>query len=362
MPSSMASSSAASSAGGAATTTDAKTATSAAALGGMDALVAAANKEGALNVIALPPDWANYAEVIAAFQKKYPGIKLEQQNPNASSADEISAAATNAGTKAAPDVFDLGTAVTLASTDKFAPYKVAAWADIPTDSKDATGLWYNDYSGIMSVGYDASQYGELTDLAQLKDAKFKGAVALNGDPTKAGAAYNGVVFASLANGGSLDDLSKGIDYFKGIAQAGNLYKGDATPSTVQSGEVGVLFDWSYNQPGYKTAVNKQGGDWKVFIPKGAVLGAYYNQAINKDAPHPAAARLWEEFLYSADAQNLWLKGGAKPILQEALTKAGTINKSYLANVPTSEDPVGQTAAQVTAGGKYIAANWPKVIG
>jgi len=39
-------------------------ATSAADLGGMDALVAAAKKEGTLNVIALPPDWANYGEMI----------------------------------------------------------------------------------------------------------------------------------------------------------------------------------------------------------------------------------------------------------------------------------------------------------
>ena len=47
-------------------------------LGGMDALVAAAKKEGTLNVIALPPDWANYGEVIKAFEAKY-GIKVDQR-------------------------------------------------------------------------------------------------------------------------------------------------------------------------------------------------------------------------------------------------------------------------------------------
>jgi putative spermidine/putrescine transport system substrate-binding protein len=69
----------------------AKTATSAADLGGMDALVAAAKKEGTLNVIALPPDWANYGAIISAFGTKY-GIKVTSAQPDASSADEISAA------------------------------------------------------------------------------------------------------------------------------------------------------------------------------------------------------------------------------------------------------------------------------
>lgn len=358
----MASGSTASSAGGGATTTDAKTATSAAALGGMDALVAAANKEGKLNVIALPPDWANYASVIKAFQAKYPAIKIEQQNPNASSADEIAAAKTNAGTAAAPDVFDVGTPVALANTAQFAPYKVASWADIPDINKEPTGLYVNDYTGTMSVGYDSSQYGDITDIKTLTDPKYKGVVALNGDPTKAGAAYNGVVAASLANGGSLDDLSKGVEYFKALADAGNLYKGDATPSTIQSGEVGVLFDWSYNQPGYKAAVDKQGGSWKVFVPKGAAVGAYYNQAINKEAPNPAAARLWEEFLYSDEAQNLWLKGGANPVRQAAMVKAGTIDKAALAALPSAETPQVQTAAQIKAGSAYLAANWAKVTG
>jgi len=233
---------------------------------------------------------------------------------------------------------------------------------VPAVNKEPTGLWINDYTGTMSVGYDSSTYGDITDIKTLTDPKFKGVVALNGDPTKAGAAYNGVVTASLANGGSLSDLAPGVTYFEGLSKVGNLYKGDATPSTVQSGEVGVLFDWSYNQPGYKAAVNKQGGDWKVFVPKGAAVGAYYNQAINKDAPHPAAARLWEEFLYTPQAQNLWLKGGANPVLQAAMVKDGSIDKTLLAALPTTETPQVQTAAQIKAGSAYVAANWSKVTG
>ena len=68
----------------------AKTATSAADMGGMDALVAAAKKEGTLNVIALPPDWANYGAIIKGFTDKY-GIKITRPTPTVSSQDEVNA-------------------------------------------------------------------------------------------------------------------------------------------------------------------------------------------------------------------------------------------------------------------------------
>ena len=93
----------------------AATATSAADLGGMDALVEAAKKEGQLNVIALPPDWANYGAIIKAFEDKY-GIKVNSAQPDAASQDEINAATQQKGKSSAPDVFDLGQSVALANT------------------------------------------------------------------------------------------------------------------------------------------------------------------------------------------------------------------------------------------------------
>ncbi|WP_205843921.1 ABC transporter substrate-binding protein [Nakamurella deserti] len=341
---------------------EAATATSLADFGGMEGLEAAAKAEGALNVIALPPDWANYGEIIASFKAKYPEITVTEQNPNASSADEIAAAETNKGTDVAPDVFDLGTAVTLQSTAYFAPYKVAAWEDIPDVNKEASGLWVNDYTGTMAIGYDATTYGEVTSIDDLLDPKFAGVVGPNGNPTQAGAAFNGVVMAALANGGSLDDVQPGLDFFQKVKDAGNLYPGDITPAIIQSGEAGAVFDWSYNMPGYAKALEAEGIEWKVFIPEGAALGSYYNQAINVDAPHPAAARLWQEFLYSADAQNMWLKGGANPVLQEAMVEAGTINQEYLDALPSSETPVVQTADQIAKATELIAAGWPKING
>src|SRR3954454_9147863 len=194
-------------------------ATSAADFGGMDGLVKAAKAEGGLNVIALPPDWANYKEIIDTFSTKY-GIKVTSAQPDATSQDEINAANQQKGKSTAPDVFDLGQAIALANTALFAPYKVATFSDIPAQFKDPNGTWVNDYGGYMSVGYDSAKVPEITSLNDLLKPEFKGKIALNGDPTTASAAANGVLMTAIANGGSVDDIAAGVDFFKRLKDAG----------------------------------------------------------------------------------------------------------------------------------------------
>ena len=224
--------------------TGAATATSAADLGGIDALVTAAKAEGQLNVIALPPDWANYGEIITAFGTKY-GIKVNSAQPDASSQEEINAADQLKGQDSAPDVFDLGTAVATANVAKFAPYKVSTWADIPDTLKDPNGTWTNDYGGYMSIGYDSSKVPDPAGVADLLKAEYKGKVALNGDPTQAGAAFSGVVMAALGNGGSADDIAPGVEFFSKLKAAGNFLPVDPTPATIESGQTPVVIDWDY---------------------------------------------------------------------------------------------------------------------
>ena len=107
-------------------------------------------------------------------------------------------------------------------------------------------------------------------------------------------------------------------------------------------------------------------NWKVFVPPNAILGGYYAQAINKNAPHPAAARLWEEFLYSQAAsggQNLWLAGGARPVEQAAMTSNSSINTADAWKLPAvTGTPVFLTQSQNTAAANYLTANWAKAVG
>ena len=339
----------------------ASSATSAKDLGGMTGLIAAAKKEGTLNVIALPPDWANYGEVIKGFEAKY-GLKVDSAQPDASSADEITAAKNLKGQSKAPDVFDLGGAVASANTDMFAAYKVATFGDVPAALKDANGLWVNDYGGYMSIGYDAGKVPAPAKVEDLLKPAYRGKVALNGDPTKAGAAFSGVVMAALSQGGTADDISKGVAFFTSLKTAGNFLPVDPTGATIESGQTPVVFDWDYlNVAQGAKLVGKM--EWKTLVPAGAVVGGYYVQAISKDAPHPAAARLWQEYLYSDEGQNLWLKGGARPVREEAMVAAGTIDKTAFDALPKAEGtPVFLTTAQSDKAKAYLTANWAKAIG
>jgi len=280
-----------SSAGGG--TSKAASATSVADLGGMDALVAAAKQEGSLHTITLPPDWANYGEIMKAFEAKY-GIKIENENPDGSSQDEINAVKSRKGQSRAPDVLDLGGAFAESGAKEglFAPYKVASWEQIPADLKDATGLFYADYGGFISIGCDAGKVPVCPKtFADLLKPDYKG------------------------------------------KQAGNFIPVESTPATVEKGETPISIDWDYLNAGYAKQFATKGIKWEVSVPSDGVYANYYNQAINKTAPHPAAARLWQEFLYSDEGQNLLLKGFTRPIRLPELVKAGTADKEAVAQLP-----------------------------
>jgi putative spermidine/putrescine transport system substrate-binding protein len=341
-------------------TTNWATEASASAGGGISALVAAAKKEGALNVIALPPTWANYGAIISAFTAKY-GIKVNSALPDGTSQQEVDAVKTENGTAKAPDVLDIGMAVALANTSLFAPYEVSTWSSIPTAQKASNGIWVQDYGGYMAIGY-SSKFGTITSLNQLLGPQFKNAVALNGNPTSANAGLNGVMMANLAEGGTASDISKGVDFFSKLKAAGNFSPVSATGATIKAGTTPVVFNWDYlNLPSYVGVSN-----WKVFIPSNVALGGYYAQAVNKDAPHPAAARLWEEFLYSqatSGGQNLWLEGGARPVEQAAMQTNGSINTAAASKLPAvSVTPTFLSPSQATDAANYLAANWAKAVG
>ncbi|MFE3601049.1 ABC transporter substrate-binding protein [Streptomyces sp. NPDC059096] len=342
----------------------AATATSAADFGSMKDLVAAAEKEGTLNAIALPPDWANYGEVIKAFEAKYK-IKVSSENPDASSSDEISAVKSRKGQKRAPDVLDLGIAFARsgAAEKLFAPYKVEAWDKIPATQKEKDGLWFNDYGGYVSIGCDASRVKNCpTTFADLLKPEYKGKVALNGNPTKAGSAFGGVYAASLANKGSFGDIQPGIDFFGKLKKSGNFIPVESTPATVEKGETPISIDWDYLNAGYADQFKGKGVDWKVAVPSDGVYAQYYSQAINKDAPHPAAARLWMEFLYSAEGQNLWLKGYARPVLLPTMTSDGTADKTFVAKLPeVGGVPSFPSAEELDKANATLAENWDKAV-
>jgi putative spermidine/putrescine transport system substrate-binding protein len=347
------------------TTAQAQKATAATDFGGMDGLVAAANAEGQLNVVTLPPSWANYGKIIAGFEKKYPKIKIVSANPNGSSADEVAAAKAQKGQSTAPDVFDMGTAVLNQNLDLMAAYKVANWNDIPTEYKDPAGKWYYDYTGLMSIGYDSKQITTApTSVEDLLGSAYKGKVAIKGDPTQANEAASAVYWADLQSGGTADDIQPGIDFFSKLKKADNFLSVLPTQATVNSGETPVVIQWSYNNLAWGPAGGSAGNpNWKTVVLPGTALGSYYNQAINADAPHPAAARLWEEYLYTPEVQNLYLASGAYPSTLQTMISNKTVDENTLKTVgEPPKDFVQLTTDQAAKAATLLSSKWSSAVG
>ncbi|MFD5622029.1 ABC transporter substrate-binding protein [Streptomyces yangpuensis] len=341
-------------------------ATSAADAGGMAALTAAARKEGALNTIALPRDWAGYGALIDGFEKKY-GIEVTVENPDGTSQDEVDALKEHRRDGSAPDVIDVGGtfAPAAARQNLLTPYEVVPYDDIPEDQKDPRARWYNNYGGYVSIGCDARRVTTCpSTFADLRKPEYKGQVSLNGDPTQSGSAFAGVYAAALANGGSFDDIRPGIEFFADLSESGNFIPVESTPATIEKGQTPISIDWDFLNLGYAEEFRRKGADvdWRTAIPFDGSFAQYYAQGINKNAPHPAAARLWQEYLFSPEGQNLRLAAYARPVLMESMEENGTLDKAAAEKLPTVEGtPTFPTEAQQEKAARTVDRSWARTV-
>jgi putative spermidine/putrescine transport system substrate-binding protein len=339
------------------------TVTSASAGGGMNALIAAAEKEGQLNVITLPANWANYGNIMKDFSATY-HIHITDANPDGSSQDELNAINQLKGQSRAPDVVDIGTAFAITGDQEgdFAPYQIATWSNIPADAKASDSTYYASYGGYVAIGYDSAKVKTPpTSFASLENPIYKNEIALNGNPTQANAAFSAVFAAAIASGGSVNNIAPGVAYFKKLHAEGNFVPVAGSAATVESGQTPILIWWDYL---LASEVQPSVPGFKIVIPSDGAYAAYYDQAISKYAPDPAAARLWEEYLYSTTGQNLWLEGFARPIELPTLVANGTVNEAaYKALPPAPSGNVSfPTQAQQSAAKSVVVQQWSSVIG
>ncbi|HEX7626602.1 MAG TPA: ABC transporter substrate-binding protein [Gaiellaceae bacterium] len=332
---------------------------------GLADLVKQAKKEGHLNTIALPPDWANYGELMSTFTKKY-GLKITNDNPDGSSAQENEAVRSLKGDSRAPDAVDVGVSFAISGANEglYAKYFNTNYKTIPRAMKDTRGFWMGDYWGAISIGYNKSLISNPPKTwKDLLKSDYKGKVAMNGSPLSSNSAVSGVIAASLGNGGSLQDVGPGIDFFAQLKKSGNFIPVQTTPQTVASGQTPISIDWDYNNLAYIKEF--PAANWGVTIPSDGVYGGYYAQAVNATAPHPFAARLWEEFVYSDQGQILFLKGFAHPARFTDLANRKVLPKSLLDALPAPSLYVKAkfaSIAQQTAAKAKIATDWPTKVG
>ena len=332
----------------------------------IDEIAAKAKEEGKVNLIALPDTWANYRGIIDSFVEKY-GIEAPVMNPDASSADELTAVETLRGQPDMPEVLDIGPSFVeqAKAAGYLESYKPVVWEEIPESLKGEDGTWVGSYYGVLAIATNATIQPNVPKTWQdLKKPEYKGQVTINGDPREAGAAFAAVVAAALANGGSFDDIMPGIEYFAELKQLGNLQTIDVTEAAVLSGEVPIALDWTYNFPGLRPALEEAGFDFQIIVPADGVYGGYYAQSVVTEAPHPCAARLWLNHLVSDEGALGYLEGGAIPARYAALLEKGLITDEVAANLPPAEVIAAisfPTQEQVDKAKALITENWGPMV-
>ncbi|MGQ3076523.1 iron ABC transporter substrate-binding protein [Rhizobium sp. TH135] len=334
-------------------------------------LIEAAKKEGMLTTIALPHDWCGYGAVIDAFKKKYPEITVNELNPDAGSADEVEAIKANKDNKGpqAPDVVDVGLAFgpQMKAEGLLQPYKVSTWDEIPDNIKDAEGYWYGDYYGVMSFLVNKDLVANTPkDWADLTKPEYAGQVALAGDPRASNQAILGVLAAGMASGAAAgkDAGEAGLKYFGELNKAGNFVPVIGKSGTLAQGATPIVVMWDYNA---LSARDTLAGNppVEVVVPASGVLAGVYVQGISAYAPHPNAAKLWMEHLYSDEGQLGWLKGYCHPARFNAMVKAGKVPQDLLDALPPAESyekAYFPTLEEVDANKAAVVGGWDSVVG
>ena len=326
-----------------------------------------ASEGNKVNLIALPDEWANYKGILAAFGEKYPDVDHPVANPDASSKEEEEAVQTLAGQEDQPDSVDVSPAIAQEMVDNglFEPYTLSVDSEIPDGLKDPDGNWTAAYYGIMAILTNTTIVENApATFADLAKPEYKGLVALNGDPREAGSAFAAVMAASLANGGSADDIMPGIQFFADLKASGNLGGTDVTKETVLSGETPIAIDWSYNLPGLQADLEAAGLTVESSFPSDGVYGGFYGQGIIKDSPHQACGKLWLEHIFSNEGALGYLEGGALPARYQSLIDAGLVSDDMKTNLPP-DDLISQieflTPAQIAAAKDVLAEHWGPMV-
>jgi putative spermidine/putrescine transport system substrate-binding protein len=337
----------------------------------MEEIEAAAKAEGMLTTIALPHDWCGYGAVIDGFKAKYPEITVNELNPDAGSADEVEAIKANKDNTGpqAPDVIDVGLSFGPSSKAEglIQPYKVSTWDSIPDSAKDAEGYWYGDYYGVMSFLVNKDMVANTpADWADLLKPEYAGQVALAGDPRLSNQAILAVLSAGLSAGGAAgaESGAKGLEFFAEVNKAGNFVPVIGKAGTLAQGSTPIIAMWDYNALGARDTLAGN-PPVEVVIPASGTLAGVYVQAISAYAPHPNAAKLWMEYLYSDEGQLGWLAGYCHPIRFNDMAERGVVPQELLDKMPPADayaKAYFPTLEEVDANKKAVTEGWDTVVG
>ncbi len=321
----------------------------------MDDLIAKAKEEGTLVSYGLPDDWVNYGGIRKILENKY-GIKTMDTDMGSGTIISTLKSERNNPVADSTDLgFNFATVITEEQLSQ--PYKNKYWDEIPDFAKDPNGLWSAAYWGTIAFTVNTDIVKNIPrSWADLLKPEYKNMVCIK-DPRESGTANMMVLAAAYANGGDVNNIQPGIEYFKKLKEAGNIKPVRPSTSAIQKGEAPISLFWDFDGLSKKYSLGMD--SLKIVVPQDGTVAGMYIQFIAAGAPHPYVARLLIETEYSDEGQIEYAKGFVHPIRKSVKMPA-----DLKAKFPPEEDYKSvqfvKDATVLGKAAKEIAEGWNEV--
>lgn len=272
---------------------------------------AKAKEEGHCESVAMPDNWANWEGSWKTIERRY---GISHSDTDMTSVEEITLfeAEKESPTK---DLGDLGFGHVVMATEQnlLKAYKPTTWDSIPDWAKDPEGCWIMSYIGTTAFIVNSEKTGGK--IPESWEELMEGGYMVSPGNVIGGAGPQTMVIAcALANGGSMENVQPGINYFRELAIQGRIDPANTTQDRFIVGETQVIVGkYDFMGLGYMEALEKSGGKGAVIIPSDGAVQTGYCLGINQYAPHPHAAALTVEYLLSDEGQIDRARGFARPI-------------------------------------------------
>jgi ABC-type Fe3+ transport system substrate-binding protein len=239
--------------------------------------------------------------VTAAFEKKYPGIKVRSTRANATEVAVKVLGESRAG-KVQVDIFDgTSTVVPLKKEGYVLQWTPEPAKDYPAQYKDPEGYWVANNLFVNTPAFNTALVPKGTQPMTFQDLlnpKWRGHMAWNGSGSaSAGAGFIGNVLASMGE-------EKGMAYLREFSKqkVANV-SGSAREvlDQVLAGEYQIALQ-IFNHHAVISAKKGAPVDWIKMEPATLTLSVL---SIHKQARHPNAAKLLADFILSKEGQEVF---------------------------------------------------------
>ncbi|MBM4278881.1 MAG: extracellular solute-binding protein [Deltaproteobacteria bacterium] len=263
-----------------------------------------------------PPEWADWGSQLKAIKESL-GIDVPHDNKNSGQTlSQLIAEKNNPVADVA--YFGVTFGILAKEAGVVSPYKPTKWEEIPAGLKDPEGYWFTIHSGTVGLFINKDAIGGKPvpkSWADLLKPIYKGMVGYL-DPTSAAVGYTSSIGINIALGGTLDNLTPVIDYFKKLKANQPIVPKQTSYARVISGEIPILFDYDFNayRGKYKDKANIE-----FVIPAEGTIMAPYVMTLVKNSPNPNNGKKILDFTLSDKGQAIWANAFLRPVRPSALS-------------------------------------------